>query len=224
MPSGGLHHKEWQLDWHIQVAMERVRSTPHGSAARLRVVLCTCGGFCGALMLRRLRACARLNICAVVRSTRVLSPKAGFLSGALAYDRRSALAYAMYLWYATTASERLCALEGIETVPTRETASGVTVYSTRNLNRADRLRILAARAADLLFGAFFNLRLHPAALALAKLVCLHVHHSLLSGTKRVEPVLRLLLQDPLPFVATVHIRDASAVTGTLFLDDRRLLF
>ena len=58
------------------------------SEARLRTVFCTCGGLFGALVLRRLRACDRLEICAVVRSTRVLDPKFGFLRGAAAQVRR----------------------------------------------------------------------------------------------------------------------------------------
>jgi len=98
------------------------------------------------------------------------------------------------------------------------------MYKTRNLKRADRLRILAARAPDLLIGTFFNPRLRPAAFALAKLACLNAHPSLLPGTKRVDPVLRMLLRYPPPFVATLHIRDLSALTGVLSLDHPRLLF
>jgi len=148
MPSGGLHPKEWQSDWQIDVTMRRAWSTPHGSTARLRVVLCTSGGFYGAPVLRPLRACARLDICAVVRSTHVFSPKAGFLSGALAYDPRSALAYALYLWYRTSASEWLCTVECIETVPTRETASGIQLCTRRAISSAQT-------------GCAFSPRAHP---------------------------------------------------------------
>jgi methionyl-tRNA formyltransferase len=75
-------------------------------APRLRTVFCTCGGLYGALVLRRLRACAhRLEICGIVRSSRVLDPRFGFLKGAVEQIRRSGLAYALYLWCTTTLAD-----------------------------------------------------------------------------------------------------------------------
>lgn len=172
--------------------------------ARLRTVFCSNGGLYGALVLRRLRACEHLEICAVVRSTRVLDPKAGFMRGALAHVRRSGLAYALYLWCATTLAAWLCILAGIETVPARRASSGLSVYTTRDLNDAGGLRFLAACKPDLLVSAFFNQRLHPAALALPKRGCLNIHPSLLPAARGVDPVFQALLHGSPPQGVTVH--------------------
>ncbi|HKC17329.1 MAG TPA: formyltransferase family protein [Steroidobacteraceae bacterium] len=171
---------------------------------QLRTVLCTCGGLYGALVLRRLRACDRLNIVAIVRSTRVLDPHVGFLRGALAHVRRSGLAYALYLWYSTALAEWLCAVAGAERVPTHGSSPGVRVYATRDLNNADGLRFLASCAPDLLVSAFFNQRLHPAALAVPKRGCLNIHPSLLPAARGVDPVFQALLRGSPPLGVTVH--------------------
>jgi len=84
---------------------------------RLRTVLCTCGGLYGALVLRRLRACQSLEICAVIRSSRVIEPRFGFLRGAVEQIRRSGVTYALYLWCATTLADWLCSVAGIGAVP-----------------------------------------------------------------------------------------------------------
>jgi len=171
---------------------------------RLRTVLCTSGGLYGALVLRRLRACDRLDICAVVRSTRVLDAHSGFLRGALAHVRRSGLAYALYLWCTTTLADWLCALAGSEAVPVRAVSPGLSVYATRDLNDADGLRFLAACKPDLLVSAFFNQRLHPAVLALPQRGCLNIHPSLLPAAKGVDPVFQAFLHGSPQLGVTVH--------------------
>ena len=191
---------------------------------RLRTVLCTSGGLYGALVLRRLRACDHLEICAVVRSTRVSDPRAGFVCGALAHVRRSGLAYALYLWCATTLADWLCALAGFEAVPARSSSSGMAVYTTRDLNDAAGLRFLAACEPDLLVSAFFNQRLYPAALALPKRGCLNIHPSLLPAAKGVDPVFQALLHGSPPLGVTVHFMapelDAGPIVAQRALEGR----
>jgi len=170
---------------------------------RLRTVLCTCGGLYGALVLRRLRACEGVEICAVIRSSRVIAPRFGFLRGAVEQIRRSTLRYALYLWCATTLADWLCTVSGIGAVPTRA-AAGLPVYTTRNLNDAEGLKVLAACAPDLLICAYFNQRLHAPALALPKLGCLNIHPALLPEAKGVDPVFQSLLHGVPPLGVTVH--------------------
>jgi len=190
----------------------------------LRTVLCTSGGLYGALVLRRLRACDQLDICAVVRSTRTLDPRAGFLRGALTHVRRSGLAYALYLWCATTLADRLCAFAGIEAVPMRSTPPGLPVYATRDVNDADGLRFLTARAPDLLVSAFFNQRLHSAALALPRRGCLNIHPSLLPAARGVDPVFQALLHGSSSLGVTVHFMspelDSGSIVAQLAFDRR----
>jgi methionyl-tRNA formyltransferase len=188
---------------------------------RLRTVFCTSGGLYGALVLKRLRASDRLEVCAIIRSTRVLDPKFGFLRGAAAQVRRSGIAYALYLWCATTVTDWLCALAGFGAVPTRavRTPLGITprpvVLTTRNINDAESLKFLAACEPDLLISAFFNQRVHGVALAVPKRGCLNIHPSLLPAAKGVDPVFQSLLRGAPPLGVTVHFMSAELDAGRI---------
>jgi methionyl-tRNA formyltransferase len=181
---------------------------------RLRTVLCTCGGLYGALVLRRLRACERLEICAVIRSSRVIEPQFGFIRGAVEQIRRSGLLYALYLWCTTTLADWLCSVTGIGAVPTRN-AAGTPVYTTRNINDAQGLEFLAACAPDLLVSAFFNQRVHAPALALPKQGCLNIHPALLPEAKGVDPVFQSLLHGSPPLGVTVHFMSPELDAGRI---------
>jgi methionyl-tRNA formyltransferase len=181
---------------------------------RLRTVLCTCGGLYGALVLRRLRACERLEICAVIRSSRVIESRFGFIRGAVEQIRRSGLGYALYLWCATTLADWLCSVTGVGAVPTRS-ATGTSVYTTRNINDAQGLQFLAACAPDLLISAFFNQRVHAPALALPKQGCLNIHPALLPEAKGVDPVFQSLLHGIPPLGVTVHFMSPELDAGRI---------
>jgi methionyl-tRNA formyltransferase len=182
---------------------------------RLRTVLCTCGGLYGALVLLRLRACDRLEICAVVRSTRVFHPGFGFLRGALAQVRCSGVAYAFYLWCTTTLADWLCALGGVGAVPLQSTPPGMRVLTTRDINDAEGLRFLTACQPDLLVSAFFNQRLHAAALGVPTHGCLNIHPSLLPDARGVDPVFQALLREKPHFGVTVHFMSSGLDAGPI---------
>jgi methionyl-tRNA formyltransferase len=188
---------------------------PSAAPARMRTVLCTCGGLYGALVLRRLRACDRLEICAVVRSTRVLDPRFGFLRGAVAQVRRSGIAYALYLWCTTTLADWLCVLGGVGAVPTRSATPGPCVLATRDINDAEGMRFVAACAPDLLVSAFFNQRLYTPILALPRRGCLNIHPSLLPEAKGVDPVFQSLLHGDPPLGVTVHFMSPELDAGRI---------
>jgi methionyl-tRNA formyltransferase len=199
------------------------------AARRVRVVYCTRGGLFGALVLQRLQACERIEICGIVRSSRMMHPEMGSLRGALAYVRRSGIAYSLYLWCATTLADVLCRLARVKPVPMRtrrrrspfiadavEAGDAVPVsatpsvegiipvFTTRNLNDAKGMRFLAACAPDLLVSAFFDQRLHDAALGIPKFGCINIHPSLLPAYKGVDPVLQARLRGAPTIGVTVH--------------------
>jgi methionyl-tRNA formyltransferase len=190
------------------------RAAP-AAGPRLRTVLCTCGGLYGAVVLRRLRACEQIEICAVIRSSRVLDPRLGFLRGAVAQIRRSGLIYALYLWCATTLADWLCAAVGTGAVPARGAAPGLPVLTTRDINDAEGLKFLAACAPDLLVSAFFNQRLHAPALTLPTRGCLNIHPSLLPEAKGVDPVFHSLLQGGPPLGVSVHFMTPELDAGRI---------
>ncbi len=182
--------------------------------ARLRTVFCTSGGLYGALVLERLRACRQLEICGIVRSSRVLEPHFGFVRGAMAQIRRSGLRYALYLWCATTLADALCALRGM-TAAARAGDAPARRLTTRDLNDPEGRAFLAERAPHLLVCAFFNQRLRPEVLAAPTRGCLNIHPSLLPDAKGVDPVFQSMLHGAPPLGVTVHFMNAEFDAGRI---------
>jgi methionyl-tRNA formyltransferase len=166
------------------------------------------------LVLRRLRACAHLEICGIVRSSRVLDPRFGFLQGAMAQIRRSGLAYALYLWCTTTLADGLCALSGLGR-PTRPGDAAARRLTTRDLNDRQGRAFLAECAPDLLITSFFNQLLRSETLAVPTLACLNIHPSLLPDAKGVDPVFQALLHGGPPLGVTVHFMNAEFDAGKI---------
>jgi methionyl-tRNA formyltransferase len=183
-------------------------------APRLRTVFCTCGGLYGALVLRRLRASPHLEICGIVRSSRVLDPRFGFLKGAVEQIRRSGLAYALYLWCTTTLADGLCALNGFGS-SSRPGDAPARRLTTRDLNDPEGRAFLAACAPDLLVSSFFNQRLRAETLAVPTLACLNIHPSLLPDAKGVDPVFQSLLHGGPPLGVTVHFMNPEFDAGRI---------
>ncbi len=171
------------------------------SVAPLRTVFCTSGGVHGALVLRRLLACADIELCGLVHSSRVLDPRFGFVRGGLEQIRRSGLRYAGYLFCATTVADLLRALPGGGGGPARR--RGVAHLVTRDLNDAAGLAFLRACAPELLVSAFFNQRLREPALGVARLGSVNIHPSLLPQLRGVDPGFQARLQG-LSMGVTVH--------------------
>ena len=168
-------------------------------ARRLRVVYCTRGGLFGALVLQRLQQCERIEICGVVRSSRMMHPQLGFARGALAYLRRSGVAYSLYLWCATTLADVVCRGAGTEPVK-----GSIPVCTTREVNDPQSIGFLRDCAPDLLVSAFFDQRLREEALGVPRLGCINIHPSLLPEFKGVDPVLQARLRDSPQVGVTVH--------------------
>jgi methionyl-tRNA formyltransferase len=184
--------------------------------ARLRTVFCTCGGLYGALVLNRLRASPHLEICGIVRSSRVLDPRFGFLRGAIEQIRRSGLAYALYLWCTTTLADGLCALSGLGKPP-RPGDAAPRRLTTRDLNDREGRAFLAACAPDLLVSSFFNQRFRSETLAVPTLACLNIHPSLLPDAKGVDPVFQSLLHGGPPLGVTVHFMNPQFDAGRILV-------
>ncbi len=212
---------------------------PSENAAPLRTVFCTSGGLSGALVLERLRACPDLALCGIVRSSRVLDPRFGFARGALEQIRRSGLAYAAYLFCATTLADVLWPigrrvrpaargtvnasprkLAGIGEPPVHAEHAGagprneVPVLRTRDLNDAAGLDFLRVCAPDLLVSAFFNQRLRAPVLSVPKLACVNIHPSLLPELKGVDPAFQALLRS-MPLGVTVHFMTPELDAGRI---------
>jgi methionyl-tRNA formyltransferase len=173
---------------------------PKDNPRSLRVVFCTRGGFFGERVLARLLSCDRIELCGMVRSSRVYNARYGFFRGAAAYLRRTGLAYSLYLFCATDVADAVGAVRR----PTNRRLPHIPVHTTRNLNDARGLQFLRDCAPDVLVSAFFDQRLHEAALAIPTLGCVNIHPSLLPAFRGVDPVLQARLQGTSHFGVTVH--------------------
>lgn len=186
-----------------------------GAPRRLRAVLCTRGGLFGAVVLSTLRSCERIELCGIVRSSRVFHPACGFVAGAWAYVRRSGIAYSLYLLTATSVADTLCRFGRIARVPTRTRELGIPVHTTRDLNAADGLSFLRARAPDVLISAFFDQRLNAATLGIPRHGGVNIHPSLLPSFKGVDPVLQARLRGVARIGVTVHYMTPELDCGTI---------
>lgn len=171
---------------------------------RLRVVLCTSGGLFGALVLRRLLASERLEVVAVVKSTRVLRPSYGWLRGALEQLRRSGPVYAAYLGWATTGAEWCGRLYGISPVQLAARRRGIPVRASRDVNQLAERESLAGLRPDLLLSAFFNQRLGAPLCAVAAGGAVNIHPSLLPQFRGVDPVFFARLRGAAALGVTLH--------------------
>ena len=149
----------------------------------MNLILCTSGGAPGAAMLRELLQSKEIQVVGVVRSTRVLSPRYGFLRGALEQWRRCGLAYTAYLG---------CAL-----LP-RLPLAGLAVHATRDINDAASRAFVERLAPECLVTAFFNQRVGEWARGV------NLHPSLLPALRGTDPVFRALARGERRLGVTLH--------------------
>ena len=149
----------------------------------MKAVLCTSGGAPGAAVLRELLRSKEIQVAGVLRSTRVLSARYGFLRGALEQWRRSGLAYTAYLG---------CAL-----LP-RLPAGALAVHATRDVNDAPSRAFIERLAPELLVTAFFNQRVGAWARGV------NLHPSLLPALRGTDPVFRALARGERRLGVTLH--------------------
>ena len=154
----------------------------------MRVIYCTRGGLFGALVLNRLYACEEIEICGIVRSSRMFHPRLDAIRGALAYIRCSGISYALYLLCATTLADLLGGFGAAGHRP-----GSPPVHTTRDINDPVSLRFVRECAPDLLVSAFFDQRLREDVLATPARGCINIHPSLLPDFKGVDPVLQARL-------------------------------
>ena len=152
----------------------------------LRVIFCTNGGLPGSLVMRHLLASTRVTITGVVLSSRLLSPRYGFLRGAIEYWRRCGARYTLYLWCATALADFLYGWAGTATASLAK-RHNIPVLATRDLNQADGQAFFVRVAPDLLVSAFFNQRIGEHVASAPRLGAINIHPSLLPQCRGVDP-------------------------------------
>ena len=178
---------------------------------RTRVVLCGCDGLFSALALAQLLSHPGIEVVGVVRSTRILRAHYGFLRGAWHQVRHSGLAYAAYLWVATTWCEVLtpCSLARLTY------RFGIPVLGTRDINAPEGLDFVTGLHPDVLVSAFFNQRIGAAVLAAPRVLAVNIHPSLLPDFRGVDPVFFARLRGAPRLGVTLHRLDTGFDTGDI---------
>lgn len=179
----------------------------------VRILFCGCDGLFSGLVLNEILARRDLNVVGVVRSTRVLKPRFGFLRGAWHQTRRSGLAFAIYLWAATTVTDALapCSLRRLGR------RHAIPLLATRDVNTPAGLAFAAAARPDLLVSAFFNQRIGIDLLRMPRIAAVNVHPSLLPEFKGVDPVFFARLRDVPNLGVTVHQLEPDLDAGSILV-------
>lgn len=185
------------------------------STTPVRVLLCTSGGLCGALVMRRLAADPRVHLAGVVLSSRVFSKRASWLGGVWSHYRRSGLRYLLYLWAATGLADLLGWRATLQPVRDQAAGLGCPVHETRDINAAEEQAFVAACRPDLLVSAFFNQRIGPQVLAHPRAGAVNIHPSLLPALKGVDPVFYARLRGIVPVGVTLHRLAEELDTGPI---------
>jgi len=173
-------------------------------ARALRIVLCTRGGLQGALVLDRLMAIPRAQVCGMVLSTRTDGPKSGFVEGAISRIRRSGFAYAAYLWLSTGGAELALRISGPAPVALRARRAGIVLRATRCVNDADSLAFVRSCAPDLLVSAFFDQHIGDELSGTPALGAVNIHPSPLPRDRGVDPVFFAMLRGERNLGVTLH--------------------
>ena len=179
----------------------------------VRVLFCGCEGLFSALVLAQLLVRRDVEVVGVIRSTRLLRARYGFLRGAWHQVRQSGVAYAFYLWVATRWTEVLsrCSLRRL----VRRRA--IPVLATRNVNDATGLAFAAAARPDVLVSAFFNQRMGDDLLRLPGSAAVNIHPSLLPELKGVDPVFFARLRGAPRLGVTLHQLERDLDTGRILV-------
>jgi methionyl-tRNA formyltransferase len=168
-------------------------------------------------VLAQLLQCPALEVTGVVQSSRVLSPRYGFLRGAWEQLRRSGAAYSLYLWCSTSLSEWLCAHAGSKSVPRLAAARRIPIFRTRNVNDDRGSGFVARLEPDLLLSAFFNQRFSLDLLRIPRIAALNIHPSLLPEFKGVDPVFHARLRKAGRLGVTIHHMAPDLDTGNILM-------
>jgi len=160
-----------------------------------------------------------LRVTGVVRSSRVLSPRFGFLRGGIEQIRRTGLAYAAYLFGATSVFEAMCRTAQRPRVARLAAERAIPMLATRDINNVDGRDFVARADPHVLVSAFFNQRLSEQVLMLPSLGCVNIHPSLLPQFRGADPVFHAKLRRVRRIGVTLHLMSANLDEGNVLAQE-----
>ena len=178
--------------------------------AKKRIVFCTYSSIYSSLVLKHLLEDDRVEVVAIVNSTRVINPQYGFFRGAVAQIKTSGWRYASYLFMVTDLFSTIMPSKTIQGLAKQY---DIPVLNTTDINSSKSLAFLQSYQADFLLAAHFNQLIKK---PLLDMNCLNIHPSLLPDFKGVDPAFYALLKNQ-PSGVTLHKMAETFDTGTILL-------
>jgi methionyl-tRNA formyltransferase len=182
--------------------------TPSSSTAPARVVLCTRGGLAGALVLKHLLSDERINVVAVVLSTRAFRIGQTQFAAFQFACRQFGLRYLIYLLFSTSLADALLwwRREGVRGQARR---ANIPIIQTSTINAPQIVAALHTLQADIILSAFFNQIISADVARCTSVGAFNIHPALLPRNRGVDPVFYGRLRGEATFGVTLHrIADA----------------
>jgi methionyl-tRNA formyltransferase len=174
----------------------------------MRVVLCTSGGMAGAMVLKQLLRDERVNVVAVVLSTRAFRIGQSQFAAFQFARRQFGLRYLCYLLFSTSLADALLWWRGAG-VARQARRARIPIIQTPTINAPEIVAVLGALQADIVLSAFFNQIISADVARCASIGAFNIHPALLPRNRGVDPVLYGRLRGEAEFGVTLHrIADA----------------
>lgn len=190
--------------------------------SKQRVIFCTYSSIYSSKVLEHLLASDKINIVAIINSTRIIHPQNGFFCGAIKQIQASGLRYATYLFMVTDLFRWLQRLSAhkknaLKTVHYLAVENNIPVLDSVNINSNKAIQFIQKAKPDYLLAAHFNQLLKASVLNLPDMECLNIHPSLLPKYKGVDPVFFALLDQNKAIGVTLHKMAESFDSGKILL-------
>jgi len=171
---------------------------------RKKVVFCTYPSLYSSLVLTRLIASDKVDIVAVVASSRNLRATENKLRSDFSRIKTSGWRYACYLWLVTEAFSLFSRRLKYASIGDLCATHHIPVINTHNINTKPIRLDLANLSPDILLCAHFNQRVSPEIYDIAKDCSVNIHPSLLPDLKGVDPSFYALLDNYESTGVTLH--------------------
>ncbi|MCF6190651.1 MAG: hypothetical protein L3J51_09235 [Cocleimonas sp.] len=187
-----------------------------------RVIFCTYSSIYSSKVLERLLASDKIDVVAIINSTRVIHSKYGFFRGAIKQIKTSGFRYATYLFMVTDLFRWLQPLSykeqtksTLKTVHKLAAENNIPVLDTLDINNVEGLQFIQQAKPDYLLAAHFNQLIKAPVLDLSDMEFLNIHPSLLPNYKGVDPVFFALLDQNKEIGVTLHKMAESFDSGEI---------
>ncbi len=193
--------------------------------SKQRVIFCTYSSIYSSKVLEYLLASNKIDVVAIINSTRVIHPKYGFFRGASKQIQASGFRYASYLFMVTDLFRWLQPLSqqlqqkknALKTVHRLAVENNIPMLDSVDINSDNAVQFIRKAKPNYLLAAHFNQLIKAPVLDLPDMEFLNIHPSLLPSYKGVDPVFFALLDQNKEIGVTLHKMAESFDSGEILM-------